>query len=234
LARGLPERKNEVLLMNKRLLIFWASLLVLVLFSMVPRTKEFSAAASQPSPREPKKEKPPPLQKAPSPRKLSEHSQVLLADEVRHQLVMLPYYGVFDWLEGEVLPNGKVVLHGEAVKPTTKSDAEARVKQVEGVKSVVDRIEVLPLSSNDEKLRVALYRAIFDYNSPLFSQYAIQAVPPIHIIVKNGRVTLKGVVGREMDSQLAYTAARGVPGVFEVTSELRVEEPPKKEAVKKP
>lgn len=146
---------------------------------------------------------------------------------------MLPYYGVFDWLEGAVLPDGKVVLRGEVVKPTTKSDAEARVKKIEGVRTVDDRIEVLPLSSNDDKLRLAVYRAIFSYDSPLFTQYAIQAVPPIHILVKNGRVTLKGVVSREMDGQLAYTAARGVPGIFEVTNELRVEESQGKEKPKK-
>jgi hyperosmotically inducible protein len=217
--------------MKKRLPIFLASLFT-VLFSMVPRTMEFAAAASPQASEEQNKEKSPQLQKAPSPHQRSERSQVLLADEVRHQLVMLPYYGVFDWLEGEVLPDGKVVLHGAVVKPTTKSDAEARTKKIEGVRTVIDRIEVLPLSTNDEKLRLALYRAIFDYNSPLFSQYAIQAVPPIHIIVKSGRVTLKGVVGREMDGQLAYTASRGVPGVFEVTNELRVEESPIKEKAK--
>ena len=146
---------------------------------------------------------------------------------------MLPYYWVFDWLEGEVLPDGRVTLRGEAVKPATKSEAEAGVKKIEGVRTVDNRIEVLPLSSIDDRLRIAVYRAVFNYDSPLFTQYAIQAVPPIHIIVKNGRVTLKGVVGREMDGQLAYTAARSVSGVFEVTNELKVEESPAKEKPKK-
>ncbi|PYS55079.1 MAG: transport-associated protein [Acidobacteria bacterium] len=146
----------------------------------------------------------------------------LIADEVRHQLVTLPYYGVFDWLEGQVLPDDTVVLRGQVTQPITKSDAEARVRSLESVAKVVNQIEVLPLSSSDDRIRLAMYRAIFNYNSPLF-QYAIRAVPPIHIIVKNGQVTLKGVVATHMDSQLAYMAARGVPGVFGVNNELMVE-----------
>jgi len=151
------------------------------------------------------------------------HTTALIADEVRHQLVMMPYYGVFDWLEAQVLPDDTVVLRGEVTRPTTKSDAEGRVKKMESVSKVVNEVEVLPLSPSDDAIRVAMYRAIFNYDGPLF-QYATRAVPPIHIIVKNGRVTLKGVVSREMDKQLAYTAARGVPGVFEVKNELMVEQ----------
>ena len=134
----------------------------------------------------------------------------------------LPFYDVFDWLEGEFRPDGTVVLRGQVVRPTTKSDAAARVRGVEGVEQVVNEIEVLPLSPNDDRLRVALYQAIYNWNSPLF-RYATRAVPPIHIIVKNGRATLKGVVANETDSQLAYMAARGVSGVFEVTNQLSVE-----------
>ncbi len=145
-----------------------------------------------------------------------------LAREVRHELVMLPYYGVFDWLEGDVKPDGTVNLRGQVVRPTTKSDAANRVKGVEGVTRVNNDIEVLPLSPNDDRIRLAVYRAIFDWNSPLF-RYATQAVPPIHIIVKNGRVTLKGVVANKGDADLANIKANGVPGVFGVTNELRVE-----------
>ena len=152
----------------------------------------------------------------------SKRGQVKILDEIRKELVTLPWYDVFDWLEGEFRGDGTVVLRGETVRPTLKKDAEARVQKVEGVQKVINEIEVLPLSPNDDQLRVALYRAIYKYDSPLF-RYATQAVPPIHIIVKNGRVTLKGVVATEMDSQLAYTAARGVPGAFEVTNQLRVE-----------
>ncbi len=146
----------------------------------------------------------------------------LIADEVRHQLVMLPYYNVFDWLEAEVLPHDTVVLRGQVTQPTTKSDAEARVRSLESVAKVVNEIEVLPASPSDDQIRLAIYRAIFNYNSPLF-QYSMRAVPPVHIIVKNGHVTLKGVVATDMDRQLAYMAANGVPGVFEVKNHLMVE-----------
>ena len=108
------------------------------------------------------------------------------------------------------------------VRPTTKSDAEARVKSIDGVTKVVNEIEVLPLSPNDARLRAALYRTIYGMNSPLF-RYATQAVPPIHIIVKNGHATLKGVVANKADAQLAYIRARGVPGLFSVKNELQIE-----------
>jgi hyperosmotically inducible protein len=138
--------------------------------------------------------------------------------EVRHELVTLPYYGVFDWLEFEVQPENTVLLRGQVVRPTTKSDAENRVKDIEGVSRVINEIEVLPLSPNDDRLRRALYRTIYGQNSPLF-RYAVQAVPPIHIIVKNGRATLKGVVANKGDANLAYIRARGVPGLFDGKSE---------------
>ncbi|HEY2963961.1 MAG TPA: BON domain-containing protein [Pyrinomonadaceae bacterium] len=142
--------------------------------------------------------------------------------EVRHELATLPYYGVFDWLEYEVQNDGTVVLHGQVVRPTTKSDAGARVKEIDGVRGVVNQIEVLPLSPNDDRLRRALYRAIYNFNSPLF-RYATQSVPPIHLIVNRGHATLKGVVANRSDAQLAYMRARGVPGLFSVKNELIVE-----------
>jgi hyperosmotically inducible protein len=145
-----------------------------------------------------------------------------LIREIRHELVTLPYYDVFDWLEGEVRPDGTVVLRGEVVRPSTKEEAEARVKKIEGVERVVNEIEVLPVSPNDDRIRLAIYRALFNWDSPLF-RYAHRSVPPIHIIVKNGRVTLKGVVSSEQESQIAYMKARSVPGVFDVKNELRVE-----------
>lgn len=152
----------------------------------------------------------------------STRSPVPIAAEVRHRLVTLPYYDVFDWLEGEVRPDGTLYLRGQVVRPTLKSDAEASVRDVDGVTRVINEIEVLPVSPNDDRLRVALYRAIYKFDSPLF-RYATRAVPPIHILVKNGRATLKGVVANKTDSDLAYMAARSVPGVFNVTNELRVE-----------
>ena len=143
-----------------------------------------------------------------------------IAKRVRHELVMLPYYSVFDWLEGEVRPDGSVILRGEVVRPSLKSDAEFRVKRIESVTNVVNEIRVLPLSTMDDGLRIALYRAIF-YSS--LARYSLGAVSPIHIIVRNGRATLKGVVGSEMDKQLAYMSARGVPGLFDVKNELMAE-----------
>lgn len=142
--------------------------------------------------------------------------------EVRHELVTLPYYGVFDWLQYEVRPNGEVVLRGQVVRPTTRSDAEGRVKEIDGVTRVTNQIETLPLSPNDDRLRVALYRQIYGFNSPLF-RYAHQSVPSIHLIVNRGHATLKGVVSNRGDANLAYIRARSVPGLFSVKNELTVE-----------
>jgi hyperosmotically inducible protein len=146
-----------------------------------------------------------------------------LKEEVRHQLVMLPYYTVFDWLEAGVKADGTVMLMGQVVRPTLKDDAENAVKKLEAATHVINNIEVLPLSPMDDQLRVALYRRIYNFETPLF-RYATWANPPIHIIVNNGRATLKGIVANQGDSQLAYMAARQVPGVFDVKNELQIEE----------
>src|SRR5215831_21028959 len=122
-----------------------------------------------------------------------------LSEEVRHQLVTLPYYSVFDWLQAQVKPDGTVTLMGEVTRPSTKEDAASRVKGLEGATRVVNNIEVLPVSPMDDQIRIAVYRSIFSYDSPLF-RYATQSVPPIHIIVKNGHVTLKGIVANQTDS----------------------------------
>src|SRR5262245_17956786 len=151
-----------------------------------------------------------------------ERGQDYLIKEVRHELIMLPYYNLFDWLEYEVQPDDTVILRGQVISPTLRSDAENTVKRIEGVRRVVNQIEFLPLSPDDDRIRRALYRAIYDENSPLF-RYALQAVPSIHIIVRNGNVTLKGVVDSPSDSDLANLKARGVPGTFEVKNELQVE-----------
>jgi hyperosmotically inducible protein len=145
-----------------------------------------------------------------------------LEEEVRHQLVMLPYYSVFDWLEAQVQADGTVTLKGEVTRPTTKDDAQNRIKSLEGASHVVDKVEVLPLSPMDDQIRLAVYRAIFSFNSPLF-RYATQSVPPIHIIVKNGNVTLKGIVANQTDSDMAYLKASQVSNVFSVKNELQVE-----------
>jgi len=145
----------------------------------------------------------------------------LLARKVRHELLMLPYYGVFDDLAFKIDGN-TVTLLGEVTRPTLKSDAEAVVKRITGVERVVNEIEVLPLSSMDDRIRMAAYRAI--YGDPALStRYSYRALPSIHIIVKNGNVTLAGVVANEMDRNLAYVRANGIPGAFSVTNDLRVE-----------
>jgi hyperosmotically inducible protein len=146
----------------------------------------------------------------------------VLGQEVRHQLVTLPYYSVFDWLQAQVKADGTVTLMGEVTRPSIKDDAETRVKSLEGATHVVDNIEVLPLSPMDDQIRLAVYRSIFSYNSPLF-RYATQSVPPVHIIVKNGHVTLKGIVASQSDSDLANIKANQVSGVFSVKNELQKE-----------
>jgi len=135
---------------------------------------------------------------------------------------MLPYYSVFDWLQAQVKPDGTVVLMGDVTRPSLKDDAERRVKSLESATHVVDNIEVLPLSPMDDQDRLAVYRSIFSYNSPLF-RYSTQSVPPIHIIVKNGNVTLKGTVASRSDSDLANIKANQVSGVFSVKNELQIE-----------
>ena len=147
-------------------------------------------------------------------------SQDRVVREVRHVLVMLPYYGVFDNLAYKV-DGAKVILLGEVTRPVLKSDAEAAVKRIEGVESVDNQIEVLPLSPNDDRIRRAVYRAI--YGQASLERYAMQAVPPIHIIVKNGKVRLVGVVATQMDKNLAGIRANGVPGVFAVENQLQAE-----------
>ena len=140
--------------------------------------------------------------------------------EVRHELVMLPFYGVFDNL-GYRVDGYIVTLMGQVTRPTLKSDAENVVKKIEGVEHVKNEIEVLPLSPNDNRIRRAVFRAI--YSDPAMDRYAIQAVPPIHIIVKNGNVALEGVVATESDKNIAGIRANTVSGVFSVANNLRVE-----------
>ena len=146
--------------------------------------------------------------------------QAWLTKEVRHELVMLPYYSVFDNLAFKI-DGYRVTLLGQVVRPSTKTEAEARVKKIEGVSSVINQIEVLPASPMDDQLRRKLFRAIFSETT--LEKYSLQAVPPIHIIVKNGHATLEGVVESESDKNVANIRASGVAGVFSVTNNLRVE-----------
>jgi hyperosmotically inducible protein len=180
------------------------ALLAVLLFAL-PLTVAPLAGASQPSDGQ---------------RQRSEEKyRARLTKEVRHQLVLLPYYSVFDNLAFKI-DGDKVTLLGQVVRPTLKSDAESAVKSIEGVAAVVNNIEVLPLSPMDDQLRRAVYRAIFG-DSVLF-RYGESAVPSIHIIVKNGNVTLVGVVDNESDKNLANLRASGVPNVFSVKNELTV------------
>lgn len=140
--------------------------------------------------------------------------------QIRHELVMLPYYSVFDNIVFRV-EGGTVTLMGQTVRPTLKSDAGNVVKRLEGVEKVVNNIEVLPPSNNDDQIRLAAYRAI--YHFPQLQKYALSAVPSIHIIVKGGRITLEGVANNKMDKNVAEIQAKSIPGVFSVTNNLRVE-----------
>ncbi|PYT80803.1 MAG: transport-associated protein [Acidobacteria bacterium] len=142
-----------------------------------------------------------------------------LIKQVRHQLLMLPWYSVFDNLAFQV-DLDKVTLIGQVTRPVLKSDAEAAVKRIEGVATVVNKIEVLPLSPMDDQLRRAEFRAI--YREPGLQRYGLGAVPSIHIIVKNGHVTLEGVVDSEMDRNVANIRANQVPNVFSVKNNLAV------------
>jgi hyperosmotically inducible protein len=142
-----------------------------------------------------------------------------IVKEVRHEIIMLPYYGVFDDIKYSV--NGyDVTLMGQVTNPTLKHDAENVVKHIEGVEKVDNQIEVLPLSTFDDGLRLRLYRAIYGF--PALEKYAMPVIKPIRIIVKNGHVTLEGVVDNQTDKDMASLRANGVSGVFSVTNNLVV------------
>jgi hyperosmotically inducible protein len=153
---------------------------------------------------------------------LSQKGYDRIVHEVRHELVMLPFYGVFDNLAYKVDPDGTVTLIGQVARPVLKGDAERAVKGIEGVPRIINNIEVLPTSIMDDQIRRATYRAI--YGNDVLNQYQLRAVPPIHIIVKNGNVTLEGAVSRQMDKQIAEVQAKSVPNVFSVTNNLKVDE----------
>jgi hyperosmotically inducible protein len=141
-------------------------------------------------------------------------------NHVRHELVMLPYLNVFDNISFRVDGN-TVTLFGEVTRPVLKSDAGNVVKKVEGISRVDNQIEVLPLSSFDDGIRLRTARAIYGY--PALQRYGAGTQPSIRIIVKNGNVTLVGSVSTGMDKQLAYMRANGVPGVFAVNNQLQID-----------
>ena len=139
--------------------------------------------------------------------------------EVRHELVMLPYLGVFDNLAYQV--NGyNVTLVGQVTSPVLKSDAENVVKKIEGVTHVTNQIEVLPVSNFDDELRLRLFRAIYGF-APL-QKYELGVNKPIRIIVKQGHVNLEGVVDNQADRNVAFIRANGVPDIFSVANNLQI------------
>jgi len=150
---------------------------------------------------------------------VSEKAVQRIIKEVRHELLMLPYLDVFDYLAYKV-DGYNVTLLGQVTRPTIKSDAENAVKSIEGVEKVDSQIEVLPPSPMDDRLRLQLYRAIYGY--PPLQKYALGVQKPIRIIVKSGRVTLEGVVDNDADKNTANIRANGVPGIFAVVNNLQV------------
>ena len=155
---------------------------------------------------------------APAPN--SPNFQAYETREVRHQLVMQPFYSVFDNLQFQV-EGSKVILLGQVTNPALKSSAEKSVKSIEGVTSVENKIEVLPPSPMDDRIRRAVFRAIYSF--PSLQMYAIRSVPPIHIIVNMGHVTLEGSVAKQADKDVAGIRANSVPGIFSVTNNLQVD-----------
>lgn len=153
-------------------------------------------------------------------RGVSEKAVQRIQKEVRHEILMLPYFDVFDNIAYKV-DGYNVTLMGQVTRPTLKADAERAVKDIEGVEKVENKIEVLPPSPADDRLRLRLYRAIYGY-APL-QRYALGVIKPIRIIVKGGRVTLEGVVDSEADKNVAGVRANGVSGTFSVTNNLAVE-----------
>ena len=152
-------------------------------------------------------------------RSSSRNSEAYITREVRHELAGVPWYTVFDILQYSLSGND-VTLKGAVTEPTVKTDAENAVKHIEGVENVNDQIEVLPVSPMDQQIRLAEYRAI--YLNPLLSRYGLGSYQSIHIIVKDGHVTLEGTVDNQQDKNAASLAANGVPNVFSVTNNLVV------------
>ena len=154
------------------------------------------------------------------PQKGSQNYEAWLQQEVRHQLMLLPWYTVFDQLAYNV--NGyTVTLTGAVVDPTLKSDAQNAVKHIEGVEKVVNQIQLLPNSPMDNQIRWAEYRKI--YSQPSLSRYGIGNLQSIHILVDNGHVTLTVCVDCDAYKNVTIIQANSVPNVFSVKNELVVQ-----------
>jgi len=142
-----------------------------------------------------------------------------LESQIRRELARLPFYGVFDLLQYRV-EGDAVVLAGQVTRPTLKDDAERLVRNIEGVSEVINQIEVLPLSPMDDRIRLAAFKAIYIHS--LLNRYALDPMPPIRIVVRDGAIALEGEVLNEAERDVAFLAAQSVPGVFQVTNNLRV------------
>jgi hyperosmotically inducible protein len=155
------------------------------------------------------------------PAQTGDSAETKIAQEVRHKLLMLPYYSLFDDLEYNV-QGRTVTLSGDltSMHGQTKQDAENAVKRIEGVDKVVNNIRVLPPSPLDDQARAQVYRTLV--RTGQLSQYFWQAAPSIHIIVDNLHVTLKGDVNSEGDKNVASIRAKEVPRILSVTNELQV------------
>ena len=162
----------------------------------------------------------PAQQASTTPSGTSDRSRERMVRQIRHELVMLPYYGVFDNLAFR-LDGSRLTLLGQVTRPTLKTAAEKVVKDIEGVETIDNQIEVFPVSPNDDRIRLGVYRAIYSHTA--LQRYGLQAVPPIHILVKNGNVVLEGVVANEADKNIANMQARGVSGVFNVVNHLHTD-----------
>ena len=147
---------------------------------------------------------------------VDEHQMLRAA---RHEIVMYYAYGIFDNVSLEA-NGGTLTVSGQVTLPFKKTDMGRLLERVKGVAEVQNNLEVLPVSSFDDRLRLQVARAI--YGDPFFIHYADQALPPIHIIVKNGNVTLEGVVASAMDKTKANMAALGAGLSFSVVDNLRV------------
>jgi hyperosmotically inducible protein len=143
-----------------------------------------------------------------------------IAELVRKEIVTLPFYSIFDNIEFE-LNDGSLMLSGEVYRPVMKKMIEKVAQRVAGVNTVTNNIEILPLSSFDDRIRLALARQL--YGNRVFTRHSIQVVPPVHIVVKNGNVTLEGVVNSELEKNVAFHVANGIHGVFSVTNNLRTD-----------
>lgn len=144
-----------------------------------------------------------------------------LEKQIRKEIVTLPFYSLWDHISFAVNDDGEVTVDGKVYRPSLKKSVERAVSRIEGVTDVDNQLEVLPTSPNDDDIRMATYRRI--YGNSALQRYQLRAVPPIHIIVENGRVTLEGVVSSEFDKRIAGTQANTVNGVFDVVNNLRVD-----------